>query len=261
MAEKISEYVDSPVVPTTYPNGKLLDESAPGANDGTLLRNVHVQDMWNVFAKAMDDTGTVFDTNPDTQTSSQFFEALAASMHPVGATIQSALTVAQFNAQPGFDVTKWVLADGRLVTGSRYEDITLLANVPDTRGRYLRSSATADASLRATQAGQMGTHNHTLSHNHGLVAGYAMITPTTLSSGTMNTRYTPFGTQNAYTYTNQRRMDGTSAIVDVTSGTATPTKLGGNTDGASNSTTSSITTGSTETRPDSIIFNTFIKIN
>jgi len=58
-----------------------------------------------------------------------------ATTAQVGDVVQSMLTEAQFQAER--DGT-WVLADGRSVSGSKYETITGNANIPDMRGQFLR---------------------------------------------------------------------------------------------------------------------------
>jgi hypothetical protein len=287
MAEKLSEYVDSPVVPTTYPNGQLVDESAPGANDGTLVRNVHIQDMWNVFSRLMDDSGLAFDTNPDTQPASQFYDALSSMGPSVGTVEQSFLTEVQFLAQPGRTGGTWVRCDGQSAVGSKYETITGLSVVPNLTGRFLRDSTGSDAGVKTTQANQMGTHNHTSpSHTHNIAHTHqwSAVAANTHSAYSYNDSndsrisYTA-GTAGIDQYTSSTSVqDFDTVAVTVTRGDATaanqeyyttgvlsPPTGGDGSSAATGSTapanTGPITTGSTETRPDSIIVNTFIKIN
>ena len=247
MAEKLSEYVDSRAVPITYPNGQLVDESAPGANDGTLLRQVHIQDMWNVFSRLMGDAGLTFDTNPDTEPSSQFYEALSSMGPSVGTLEQSFLTEAQFLAQPGRTGGTWVRCDGQNVAGSKYETITGLSTVPDLTGRFLRDSTGSDAGIKTTQANQMGAHTHSLSDN-----GAAKITLGSASPSQFDASYDLVTGLSSYTTLNHNLTSLPSVAttpIPSTSGTG----LSGSTDG--------IVSQTTETRPDSIIVNTFIKIN
>ena len=62
----------------------------------------------------------------------------AASLHQVGDIKQSILTEPQFKTMLGTEADKWVLADGRDVTGSTYATITGQNKVPDLRGAFLR---------------------------------------------------------------------------------------------------------------------------
>jgi len=274
MAIKVSDYADSPAVPTTYPNGKIVDETTPGANDGTQLRQVHVQDMWNVFSKAMEDSGIAFDDSEDSQTSSQFFEALAGSMQAVGTVEQSFLTEAQFMAQPGRGNNQWVLCDGQNVAGSVYEDVTGLATVPNAAGRFLRSSGGSAVTLRGTQPGQSGSHTHNMKHVHqwqfsdyiaaSNIDYHALLSPDTASvsipNGGVNTRWTggepaddSGGASAAYLRAYNMGQDEGYYTTGVL---APPTGSAG-----TNASTGTTQAQSTETRPDNITVNTFIKIN
>jgi hypothetical protein len=63
----------------------------------------------------------------------------AASLFTVGDIKQSILTEALFIAELGVvEGRKWVLADGRNVSGTRYETLTGSSTVPDLRGAYIR---------------------------------------------------------------------------------------------------------------------------
>ena len=58
-----------------------------------------------------------------------------ADQSAVGDIKASMLTEAQYQAEFG---SEWILADGRLVTGSDYHSITGIVNIPDLRGVFLR---------------------------------------------------------------------------------------------------------------------------
>jgi hypothetical protein len=65
----------------------------------------------------------------------------------VGSIMQSMLSEQQFaSAYPG-ETARWVLADGRSCAGSRYEQITGQHNVPDMRGRFLRTAGAGAGAL------------------------------------------------------------------------------------------------------------------
>jgi len=87
----------------------------------------------------------------------------------VGDVIHSMLTEEQFIAENG---AGWVLADGRDVTGSKYDTLILDGlggNIPDMRGQFLRgldTSGTIDPdgagrSLGDSQAHALEDHTHT----------------------------------------------------------------------------------------------------
>lgn len=90
-----------------------------------------------------------------------------ATTTQVGDVVQSMLTEAQFQAER--DGT-WVLADGRSVTGTKYETITGNSNIPDLRGRFLRGknndrsassgNASGEVNLGTEQSDRLGSHSH-----------------------------------------------------------------------------------------------------
>jgi hypothetical protein len=122
---------------------------------------------------------------------------------PVGTVIQTMLTEAQFLAEHG--TSKWVRADGRNVTGSRYHSITGSTNIPDLRGYFIRStsdnSAIDPSGPRASGSVQVSagmTHTHAISFNpkekRSALSGEPTVTQTectfledTNSSGGSNT--------------------------------------------------------------------------
>jgi hypothetical protein len=61
--------------------------------------------------------------------------SILSSLLPVGSVMHAMLTEAQFQAQAS---TKWVLADGRNITGSTYHQVSGFTNVPDLRGVFAR---------------------------------------------------------------------------------------------------------------------------
>lgn len=69
----------------------------------------------------------------------------------------------------GVHGTTWVLMDGRDVTGSRFQSLTGLANIPDARGTVLRGKDNGrgldphgDQAIGTYQADQMLEHKHDL---------------------------------------------------------------------------------------------------
>jgi hypothetical protein len=84
------------------------------------------------------------------------------SILPVGTIIHSMLSVAQFSSEYG---DNWVIADGRGVIGSRYEQITGVSAIPDMRGVFLRGKGAAynpdgDLALGTYSADKYASHSH-----------------------------------------------------------------------------------------------------
>jgi len=150
-------------------------------------------------------------------------------LNPVGTIIHSILTESQFTGETG---AGWVLADGRNVSGSRYNTITGNVTVPDLRGQFLRGknngrsdgnqNPDGDLTLGSYQVNEVKGHNHiggmTTDVNFAMSYGGTSAAPNT------TWRY---GVQNA--------------------------------SGSLNAFTSN--TGGNETRPNNITINYFIKIN
>jgi Protein of unknown function (DUF2793) len=100
-----------------------------------------------------------------------------ASMSMVGDIKQSWLSETEFNGilVAAGENGKWVLADGRDVTGSDFAKVTGLSNVPDLRGSYFRAAGQNNNHLTAWDG---GTHRGYMNH--------ATARPTTAFTGTTN---------------------------------------------------------------------------
>ncbi len=87
---------------------------------------------------------------------------------PIGSITTSMLTEAQFQSEIGS--TKWILADGRLASGTDYGALTGVSFIPDLRGVFLRgknngkiggqSNPSGDLALGVYQDDEFQTHNH-----------------------------------------------------------------------------------------------------
>ncbi len=85
----------------------------------------------------------------------------------VGEVKQSILTEAQFQSEYG---DKWVLMDGRDITGSDLATVTANNTLPDARGQFLRgkNNSRADgqenpdgeSAIGLQQTDEFGTHSH-----------------------------------------------------------------------------------------------------
>ena len=143
------------------------------------------------------------------------------SLTHVGDITASMLSEVQFRQQP--DGGRWVLADGRTVSGTRYAAITGKQNAPDLRGVYLRgrnfsrdrSTGNADGDL------DLGTHQRfqNAAHSHG----YTWMKPDNSIDGVDSTAF-PSGEHH-------------------------------------NEVTNTAVSGGSEARPNSVTINYFIRVN
>jgi hypothetical protein len=175
---------------------------------------------------------------------------------PVGAILHSNLTEAQFQAEQG---AGWVLADGRSVTGSRYETVTGNANIPDLRGRFLRGKNNGRNDGLENPGGELnlGQNQSEATAVNGLSAS---TTGTALAAGnhdhaTQLRSNAVFGTRglgNVVSVDTQTQGSTTTAAVNETS------NEGEHTHTLSASTSLS---GDIETRSANTTVNYFIRIN
>jgi hypothetical protein len=88
--------------------------------------------------------------------------ANAQSYVPIGSVVASLLTKEQFaeaaGDPPAFDVkkSKWKLADGSSVAGSRYSQIFQIAAFPDLRGLFLRAKNESRSDGKGNPDGEKG---------------------------------------------------------------------------------------------------------
>lgn len=124
--------------------------------------------------------------NPTSEASQSAIGALAnygrEILPPVGSIIASMLDEATFQGQTtNPSPERWVLADGRDVTGSAYQALTSQTNIPDLRGNFIRGknngrsdgkqNPDGDLGLGAYTASKFQAHNHGYTdpgHNHGI---------------------------------------------------------------------------------------------
>lgn len=92
--------------------------------------------------------------------------AIVDALTPIGGYLFADLTPTQLYDQ-GYDEEKWVLADGRDVTGSQYAVVTGKTTVPNACGRYPRAkdngadvTPDGELSLGSTQDDQNKEHTH-----------------------------------------------------------------------------------------------------
>lgn len=157
-------------------------------------------------------------------------DGIEADTARTGDVVISMLDEATFQAQRS---TKWVLMDGRSVTGSDYETLTGNANIPDARGRFPRMKdngagvAPSDDALGSLQDDQMQGHRHEAWRSESGYAGggadFPIADPN--SGNTSNT------------------INGTAILSPSTDGVNGTPRTG------------------SETRPKNVTLNFFIKIN
>jgi len=112
-------------------DGTRWDYSPPEANETHLVEDVSQLWHWNGVGWVLIATGSLASNLPE------------GDFWRVGSIQQSVLTEAQFlNTMPATERSKWVLADGRDVTGTTYNTVTGDTHVPDLRGAYLRMAGT-----------------------------------------------------------------------------------------------------------------------
>lgn len=161
----------------------------------------------------------------------------------VGEVKHSMLEEAEFQAIYG---TGWVLMDGRSVTGSDYETLTGNGNIPDARGRFLRSR---DYGPGANPDGDQpqGTANGDKTRNPGFTYADTYM-------DYIQARYPRAGTFNGDMAVPR---SGWSPIWQTGNGSGPPmsTQL------RNSQSSQSVGGGNNETAPVNLIINTYIKIN
>lgn len=162
--------------------------------------------------------------------------ALRVIMLPIGSVVDSLLTEAQWHMEVG-DATRWVIADGRSVSGSAYQILTGNANVPDITGSFRRAQGASNPDgvlpLGTFTAAKFLSHTHTLTdpgHFHQ-VPGKA--------SG---------GTSGAPNFAVDNPVNGTAPTDQINVSVA-------------HTGISIATIGGNDTAPANVTVNTFIRIN
>ena len=164
----------------------------------------------------------------------------------VGSIQQSILTEPQWTAALGTEASRWVLADGRSVAGSKYATVTGKSTIPDLRGAYMRMAG-ANGTKANWDGGTLGTYQEDLTAR-----------PKTALTGTTN---------NAG---NHDHGLGTIDLVKTSGGNhdllpgaqaAPEGRASFRADGAHTHTVTINGGGDAETRPKTYSVNYFIKIN
>lgn len=102
--------------------------------------------------------------------------ALREIILPVGSIVASMLDESTFQAQnTSPSPERWVLADGRDVTGSTYQSLTGDTTIPDLRGNFLRGKNNGRSDGKENPDGDLALGTYTASkfasHNHGYTDG------------------------------------------------------------------------------------------
>lgn len=204
------------------------------------------------------------------------------TIEAVGSIKQSILTEAQFQAQAGTD---WVAMKGQSVAGSVICVTYSLCTLPDARNRFLRNSDAADTSLRGLVSDSTAKNGLDLT---GDVAGGTASLSGSVSGGTASNgslSVSDSGHTHGYVRTDfvlaagdvagvaSGMYNGTQTTVS-TGSTSANVSLSGSisstaasngtlavSNTAANNGTLAIDAGDSETAPDHIIVNTFVKIN
>ena len=220
-------------------NGTVWEFQPPKVNESHLVEDVAETWHWNgtawVKVAAASTTGG---------------PAAAGELWVVGDVKQSLLSEPQFtSALPAAERSKWVLADGRDVSGSQYATITGSNRIPDLRGAFLRTAGrNADPTRSSWVAGNLGDFGEdgtALPRNH-------QFTATTSNDGTHYhsfslARYFGAAAHDVNNYNPGGSRDGTTEnTANAGAHTHNVTITGG---------------GDNETRPKHFCLNVFIKIN
>ncbi len=179
---------------------------------------------------------------------------LKSELEPVGTLVTSLLNEQQFIASKG---SGWVLCDGRSVTGTRYAMITGRNQLPDCRGRFLRSTG--------GQAGTVGSTQNFATSVSGISVPERNVR-TSIGHAQITLRTEPAHTPNAGSWV----IDNSKYGNFLKGGGSAPESLGGGwqvgwqDQGHDHGITipgSTLTGGSTETRPDNVAVNIFVRVN
>lgn len=214
---------------------------------------------------------------------------LGYSTMPVGSIIQSVLTVAQFQAINGTD---WVPMEGQGLgsqgsSGKAICDTYAICTLPDARNRYLRSAGTGDANLRVAQ--EDATAVNGLANSSSSISGTATSqaysgSPTSSSDSHYHYMFgSSTGSPGAVASYQQntvshRRIGGSLPEYDYVMYAATDASYQGRSGTDTHTHTTNIghthpnsplsgtaaaqsLSGDSETRPATLVVNTFVKIN
>lgn len=177
-----------------------------------------------------------------------------ASQFGLGSIQQSLLTEPEFQTLMG---SGWVAMDGRSIAGSRLAELTKgrLERLPDARGRFLRTAGGAAATVGDVQGQSTSANGLTclgsvdISHDHGM-HHHDLATTGDITSGVLGaTSKLSVNAGNVMTY---------NIAGPGSSAKAAPTQV--KLDSTRKDLACSIA-GSSETRPDNLTVNTYIKIN
>ncbi len=186
----------------------------------------------------------------------------------IGTIQQAFVNEAEFQKQMG---KGWVLCDGRNVVGSKWHKLGFGSNIPDCRGRFLRSFGSAAAPLKesqeqATAVGELKAAASTILTSplsvtvegstsfanwtgdlYGVASEHAGTVPPNPYQGVETWNNTQVGRDGPY----WDRMFAHSHALKAT-GSAT---------GGAWTTSVNVTSSSTETRPINVTVNTFVRID
>jgi hypothetical protein len=129
-----------------YWNGTAWDFQAPQANEAHLVEAEAATYTYNATT-----ANWVKVANASTS-------AAPGDVWQVGSVQQSLLTESQWATTLGVESTKWVLADGRDVSGSRWATITGQTRVPDLRGAFFRAAGQNTNASVNWNGKAVGTH-------------------------------------------------------------------------------------------------------
>ncbi|NUN09595.1 MAG: tail fiber protein [Ignavibacteriaceae bacterium] len=189
-------------------------------------------------------------------TTSKLAAEVMNALVPIGTIIISALSEAQLNTLMGGNTGRWKICDGQTCSGTTYATLTGRSTVPDLRGMFIRGASSQQktastgelityngSSVLTFQEDKVQGHAHTNDAHYHLTNHYqgSDVAHAEFWGGAGQSTANPHGIGR---YGNSQQMTSTEITIKAPS--------------AYNNGTPRV---STETKPASVSFNYFIKVN
>jgi hypothetical protein len=162
------------------PDSPAPNPEAPAKAEGSsTVRTTLITVIGSVVVALITTMGTIWSHGSEIQANAQKIDALKSQADaltkrelPVGTVVASLLTPVEFAKEVGdpasFDVktSKWTLANGKSVSGTRWAELRADAPVPNLCGMFLRGKNhgkdpnLAEIDLGQPQADSVGQHKH-----------------------------------------------------------------------------------------------------
>lgn len=182
--------------------------------------------------------------------------AASGDLWQVGSIQQSLLTESQWATAIGVEATKWVLADGRDVSGSRWSTLTGQTRIPDLRGAFIRAAGqnnNAGVNWNGKAVGSFHDDTTRIPRVTGLTG------TTSSSGGHFHASGVPVWNDGNGAFYGTMPMVGRKSLANYAENSTVSAQT--STDGAHTHTVTINGGGDVETAPSHFSLNTFIKIN